>query len=156
MLGIPLGLFLSNRYLLNGLKKIKNKKTFRDLLWCGLSNIENGANSFTAKKNFFFCIFQAGRNFSKNWGPDNPMLSGCLFCPQYTFFCVQTYLMIHRKNGKFIILKTGYLKLEKLSFISEQWSFKIAQSTFSWWKNLKNRVFEHMLWKIGTFGITKR
>ena len=51
----PFGLFLSNRYLLNGVikKKNKNKKTSRDLLWCGLSNIENGANSFTAKKKFF-------------------------------------------------------------------------------------------------------
>ena len=41
------------------LGKNKNKKTSRDLLWCGLSNIENGANSFTAKKKFFWAFFRA-------------------------------------------------------------------------------------------------
>merc|ERR1712121_288141 len=50
----PTGTYLMDLY-----KKNKNKKTSRDLLWCGLSNVENGANSFTAKKNFFWAFFRS-------------------------------------------------------------------------------------------------
>ena len=115
-----LGLFLSDRYLLNGLIKKKTKiKNTPETIYGVACLISKMVQIRSRRKKKFSKIFWLAEILLKIRGLNRPMLYGCLFCPQYTPFCVKTYRVIHRRNEKFLIYKTGYLELEKTSLISK-------------------------------------
>ena len=153
----PFGLFLSDRYLLNGLikKKTKIKKPPETFYGVAFLILKMAQIRSPRKKNFFG-HFSGRPKFYKKSRLGSSYAVWMFILPNVHPFLRLNLSYDTSPEPEIHNLEDWLLKLEKFCLIRKQSSFKIAELAFSGWKKVKNQNFGHILWKIGTFEIAKK